>query len=32
MIKQLMDWKTFGGAIVLLLLASLTLIIFPEQG
>ena len=30
--KQLMDWKTFGGALALLLFVSLPLIIFPEQG
>ncbi|WP_051353074.1 BCCT family transporter [Thalassobacillus devorans] len=30
--KELMDWKTFGGALSLLLLVSLPLIVFPTQG
>ncbi|MYL29915.1 BCCT family transporter [Halobacillus halophilus] len=30
--KQIMDWKTFGGALALLLFVSLPLLIFPEQG
>ncbi|GGD12719.1 hypothetical protein [Pontibacillus salipaludis] len=32
MTNRLMDWKTFWGALSLLIFVSVPLMVFPEQG